>query len=65
MKLIIGFRNYANALTKLQFQRVEERPPIRKVATNILKKAVSDSREEVVLQLGDWAWSQQLLTVKT
>ena len=35
--------------------RLEERPPIWRVAANILKKAVLDSWQGVVLQLGGWA----------
>ena len=35
---------------------MEERPPIWRVAANILtKQSVADSRRGVVLQLGDWA----------
>jgi hypothetical protein len=29
-----------------------------------IEKAVADSRQGVVLQLGDWEWGYKLLTVK-
>jgi hypothetical protein len=32
---------------------MEERPPIWRVAANILKKAIADNRKMVVLQLGE------------
>jgi hypothetical protein len=35
--------------------RVEERPPIWRVAANILNKPLRNSQQGVVLQLGGWA----------
>ena len=46
--------------------RMGERPAVWRVAANILKKkAISDSRQGVALQLAVWARYQQILTVKT
>jgi hypothetical protein len=37
---------------------------IWRAAANTIEYAVADSRQEVFLQLGGWAWGQQLLIIK-
>ena len=44
---------------------MEERPPVWRVAANILNEQSRTADKGVFLQLGSWARCKQLLTVKT